>query len=746
MKSRWFSSFLLHYMGKEPKHSLRKAIFKAGVLALTLTSPIAFVMAQTPDDLTKKSLEDKRPPVRTGAKQMARNWKYNKQMIRWINCVLLFAALTVPAVAQKRPRDLAVASLEDLMNIEVTSVSKKEEKLFQTAAAVYVITQEEIRRSGLTSIPELLRLAPGLEVARIDGTKWAISARGFNGRLANKLLVLIDGRSVYSPETSGVYWEVQDLLLEDIERIEVIRGPGGTLWGANAVNGVINIITKPTRETRGGVVTAGVGSEERGFGSFRYGANLGENASYRVYGKYFNRSELVDASGRGANDAQQLGRGGGRVEWQPTERDDLTLEGDIYRTHLHENPTAVSPANPFAPFANTSGEFTGGHIMGRWARASSKGSDMALQVYYDRFSRKLFELGDHINTFDLDFQHHAALGRRQDIVWGFGYRLVSHQAENNSSSPIQFNPQAKRVQLFSGFAQDEITLVKERLRLILGVKLEHNYLSGFEAQPSIRLSWTPSRRQTAWASVSRAVRTPARSQQDIRVNFQAFPGPGGLPIIAAVFGNTSPNSEVLHAYELGYRVQPHRKLSLDVATFYNVYDRLTSFEPGLPFFETDPLPAHLVAPIYYGNLLRGETYGLEAAVNLDITRRWKLHGSYSFLRVQLHRDATSMDTVSEAAEGDNPQHQFQLHSYLNLWRNFDLDTALYHVSSLGSQQVPGYTRIDSRLGWHMRENIEVSGGVQNLLDNRHPEFNGVDISVLPSQVRRSVYGKMVFRF
>ena len=668
------------------------------------------------------------------------------RLAKQVAFALCLLAMPTTVWAQKPGSDLTEKSIEDLMNIEVTSVSKKEEKLFQTAAAVYVITQEEIRRSGLTSIPEVLRVAPGLEVARIDGTKWAISARGFNGRLANKLLVLIDGRSVYSPETSGVYWEVQDVLLEDIERIEVIRGPGGTLWGANAVNGVINIITKRTRDTQGGVVTAGVGSEERGFASFRYGGNLDDKASYRVFGKYFNRSELVDAAARGLNDGQRLERGGGRVDWQPTKRDELTLEGDIYHTNLNENPTGVSPANPFAPFANRDVEFSGGHIMGRWARASSKTSDMALQIYYDRFSRKLFDLATNIDTFDLDFQHHTALGRRQDIVWGFGYRLVSQHAESNSSSSIQFKPQAKTAQLFSAFAQDEITLVKERLRLILGIKLEHNYLSGFEAQPSVRLSWTPSRRQTAWAAVSRAVRTPARSQQDIRVNYQAFPGPGGILIIVAVFGSTSPDSEILNAYELGYRAQPHRKLSLDIATFYNVYHRLTSFEPGLPFFETDPLPAHLVVPTYYGNLLRGETHGLEAAINLDIGRRWKLHGSYSFLRVQLHRDGTSIDTVSEAAEGDNPRHQFQLHSYLNLGRNFDLDTALYHISRLAGQQVPGYTRIDSRIGWHIRENLEVSGGVQNLLDNRHLEFNGVDVLVLSSQVRRSVYGKLTWRF
>ena len=671
--------------------------------------------------------------------------KASLHLTKKITLALFLLAVTTTVWAQKPGSDLTTKSIEDLMDIEVTSVSKKEERLFQTAAAVYVITQEEIRRSGLTSIPELLRLAPGIQVARIDGSKWAITARGFSGRIANKLLVLIDGKTVYSPEASGVYWEVQDLLLEDIERIEVIRGPGGTLWGANAVNGVINIITKSTQDTRGGLVTASVGSEDRGTVSFRYGAHLGANASYRLYAKYFNRGELVDVAGRGANDAQQLEQGGGRVEWQLTERDELTLEGETYRSNLRENPTGISAANPFEPFANRSADFSSGHIKGRWARVFSPTSDMALQVYFDRFNRQLFGFGSHINTFDLDFQHHVAIGQRHDVVWGFGYRRISQRTESNSSSSIQLNPQAKTVQLFSGFAQDEITLVKDRLRLILGVKLEHNYLSGLEAQPSVRLSWTPGRTQTLWAAASRSVRTPSRVEHDIRVNIQALPGPGGLPIIVTAFGNPNPNSEVLHAYEVGYRAQPHRKLSLDVATFYNVYDRLISHELGSPFFETDPSP-HLVFPTYYSNLLRGETYGLEAAFNLDITRRWKLHGSYTFLRVQLHRDPTSNDAISEGAEGDNPRHQFQLHSSLNLWRKLDFDTALYRVTSLKNRQVPGYTRIDARLGWRIKEKLEVSGGVQNLLDRRHLEFNGLDSLVLPSHVRRSVFGKLTWRF
>ncbi len=660
-------------------------------------------------------------------------------------CVLCITLLAVTVWAQKPDTDLTTASLEELMSIEVTSVSKKEEKLFQTAAAIYVITQEDIRRSGLTSIPELLRLAPGLDVARIDGNKWAISARGFNGRYANKLLVLIDGRSMYSPETSGVYWEVQDLLLEDIERIEVIRGPGGTLWGANAVNGVINIITKHAKATPGGVLTAGGGSEERGFGSFRYGAQIGEQAHYRVYGKYFHRSGLVDVAGRAANDGQRMVSGGGRMDWQVTDRDALMLEGDIYHTDLRETSLAISAAAPFAPPANTRGEFNGNSLLGRWHHDFSARSDTTLQVYYDRFSRDIFWLADHIHTFDLDFQHHVAVGQRQDIVWGLDYRLVSHQAKNNSLDPVQYNPPGKTAHLFSGFAHDQIRLVKDRLRLMLGVKLEHNQFSGFEVQPSLRLAWTPSARQTLWAAASRAVRTPDRTQQNLRANVQAFPAPDGTPVIVVVFGSANAKSEVLRAYEFGYRVQSSRKLSLDLATFYNTYHHLTSFEPGPPFFET-ATPPHLVVPIYYSNLLRGKTSGLEASVNFNVTNHWKLQGSYSFLRMRLQRDAASQDTVSEGTAGDNPQHQFQLHSYFKLPRNFELDTALYHVSRLAGQPVPGYTRLDARLGWHVRENVELSLGLQNLLDKQHPEFDTIGVAVIPSQVRRSFYGKVTWRF
>ena len=671
--------------------------------------------------------------------------------------LIVFVISTAGVLAQERksgqrPGDLANLSLDELMNVDVTSVSKKEQKLFQTPAAVYVITQEEIRRSGMTSIPELLRRVPGLDVARIDGTKYAISARGFNGRIANKLLVLIDGRSIYSPETSGVYWEVQDLPLEDVERIEVIRGPGGTIWGANAVNGVINIITKRAQETQGGLIAVGGGTEEKGFGSIRYGGKIGENAAYRVYGKYFNRGGLVDAFGRDANDSQNALRGGGRVDWRLNGRDSITLEGDVYHSDLRENPVAISLVAPFAPAINRPGDFSGGSLLGRWTRAFSERSDMELQVYYDRFRRDIFEIGGRIDTFDATFQHHIAIGNRQDLVWGLGSRLVRHASDDSNATPYRLIPTKESSLLFSVFVQDEITLVKDRLRLVLGTKVEHfNELrdpsAEFNAEPSVRMMWTPQSHQTIWAAASRAVRTPARSDTDIRGNIAAFPGPDGTPNILAFFGNQNFKSETVLAYEAGYRVQPNSKLSLDTAAFYNVYDRLQTFEPGVPFFEADPQPAHVIIPVVFSNLMRGKTYGAEASVNLNITTGWRLAGSYSLLRMQMHPYAESLDVTSKlAVEGSSPQHQFQLHSYLRLPRNFELDASLYHVSPLPYAQVLSYARLDVRFGWRIGEGVEISAGGQNLLDGRHEEFAGRDAAVLTSQVKRSAYGKVTWRF
>ena len=653
------------------------------------------------------------------------------------------------AFAQKPAPDLTNASLEDLMKMEVTSVSKKEEKLFGTAAAIYVITREEIRRSGAYSLPEILRLAPGLEVAHIDGNKWAVTARGFNGRFANKLLVLIDGRTIYSPETSGVYWEVQDLLLEDIERIEVIRGPGGTLWGSNAVNGVINIITRRARDTQGGLLVAGGGSQEQGFGGMRYGGQIGDNAYYRLYAKYFHRAGLVDSTGRDVNDGQRAIRGGGRLDWTWGKRDSFSVEGDIYGSKVRDNFVLVLPADLFAPHGNTPGDYSGGNVQGHWNHSFSSRSETALRIYYDRFNRDAFDLPESVDTFDLDFQHHLALGKRNDLVWGAGYRLVWLRSDSTPLRPVQFEPSRERINLFNVFAQDEVTLIKDRLRLVVGAKLERTKdlavdPSTVDVQPNARVSWTPGRTQTIWASVSRAVRSNSPIDENIRVNAAAIPQANGLPLLISLFGSQDFKQENLLAYEIGYRRQVSRRISVDLASFYNFYNNLKTQEPRAPFVETIPTP-HLVIPLVFANLMKGESYGAEASVNVNVSNAWKLSGSYSFLRIQLRRDAASRDTTSEMADGLSPRHQFQIHSLIKLGPRCEFDAALYRVSQISFSLIPAYTRADLRFGWQPTEGVEISAGGKNL-GRQHPEFGGLDSGISPSQVKPSAYGKVTWHF
>ncbi len=523
---------------------------------------------------------------------------------------VLLAANTVAQTSRSVP-DVTAMSVEDLMNMQVTSVSKRTQKVADAAAAIFVITQEDIRRSGATSIPEALRLAPGLEVARIDQNKWAIGSRGFNGRFDNNLLVLMDGRSVYTPLFSGVYWNIQDVMLEDIDRIEVIRGPGATLWGANAVDGVINIITKPAASTQSAIVTAGGGTEERGSGGVRYGSKLGDNTHYRIYGKYFDWGPSNFASGATANDGWDAMRGGFRADWTPTGANSLTLQGDLFRSKYDETLTVPSLASPFSSTFPNNGVYSGGNILGRWNH-NSEGNSMSLQMYYDNTTtvdKSLFV--DHQNVFDMDFQHGFHVGDSQQFVWGLGYRSILDR--NDSSFTVSLQPNQVSLNQFSAFLQDEISLVDNRLRLTLGSKFEHNDFTGFEVEPNARLLWTLSPNQSVWTAVSRAVRTPALTEEGLRLNSAVIPpgtpaNPAPLPAVVAVFGSHQFNSENLLAYELGYRVQATSNLSLDLATFYNHYSNLRTAEPGTPFVEGSPAPTDIVIP--FGRRKQDERWNL----------------------------------------------------------------------------------------------------------------------------------------
>jgi iron complex outermembrane receptor protein len=661
--------------------------------------------------------------------------------------LLFMTVVSGTALAANDGPDLLDMSLEDLMNIEITSVSKKPQKLSAAASAVFVITQEDIRRSGATSIPEVLRMVPGLQVARIDANIWAVTARGFNGRFANKLLVLMDGRSLYTPLYSGVYWDEKDTLLEDVDRIEVIRGPGATLWGANAVNGVINIITKQAKDTQGALVSGGVGTEEQGFGGVRYGGKVGDHAYYRIYAKYFNRDGGVDAFGDDTADDWDTLRAGFRADWQVGADDQMTLLGDVYNGNESETYQELSLLPPFEVTIQQESDVTGGNLLGRWTRTLSDTSDMELQLYFDREESDTDVLATINNTFDVNLQHRFSLGKRQEIIWGLGYRFSSDDFRNTFN--ISINPDSRHDQLFSLFIQDEITLLKD-LHLTVGSKFEDNDYTGLEIQPSVRVMWTPKERHSVWAAVSRAVRTPSRSEHDIRINSGVLPPdvlfPGSPPAVTALFGDRGFESEELLAYELGYRVQPMDKLSLDVAAFYSDYSDLRTFELGEIFPEASPSPEHLVIPLRVDNKMDGRTYGIELAAEWRVSDRWQLKAAYTYLQEQLRLDGDSQDISSEDGEGENPHNQLSLRSCMDLPRNVEFDLWARYVDNLPSQDVGSYVTLDARLSWRPRYDLELSLVGQNLLDDHHPEFTPEIIDTSSSEVERSVYGKVTWQF
>jgi iron complex outermembrane receptor protein len=653
--------------------------------------------------------------------------------------------IAIPAWPQQTPSDLANKSIEDLMNIEVTSVSKKEQKLSRIASAIFVIAQDDIRRSGATNIPDVLRMVPGLDVAQINGSTWEISSRGFNAQFANKLLVLIDGRTVYSPLFSGVYWDVQDVPLEDIDRIEVIRGPGATVWGANAVNGVINIITKGAKETQGGLLTAGSGTHEPGFGVAQYGGKVRQATSYRFFMKGFDYNSFPSLSGQDGHDGSDLLHGGFRMDSTLSKQDSLTVQGDIYKGHSGDMINIVALTPPFGETLAARIGVSGGNVLGRWNHTFSPKSDTSLQIYFDRAKRNRVIEEEGVNTFDLDFQHHLGWGSRQDFVWGAGYRYISYAT--TGSLTASFHPASQGLQLFTSFVQDEIALKPDRLFLTIGAKLEHNEFSGFEFQPSARIAWSLSKKYMLWAGYSRARRTPAPTDRGIDFSLGAFPGPGGLPVLLTVQGGPTTVSENLDAFEAGYRAQLRANVSLDLSTFYNRYGDLTTFEPAPPFVELNPLPPHLNVPIVFANQMRGETHGLEMTVNWKITDRWTLTPGYAFERIHLRTSPASQDTMSvPTGEGNSPHIQAQLRSNLVLPRKLEWNTSAYFVGRLPVQPVPAYTRLDTGMTWRASEHLSVSLVGQNLLKDHHLEAHSSDQNEFSSLIKRSVYAKFTWQF
>jgi iron complex outermembrane receptor protein len=652
------------------------------------------------------------------------------------------------------PVDLTDLSLEELMNLRVTSTARRPQTVAESAAAVFVITQDDIRRSGVTSIPEALRMVPGVEVARIDGNKWAITARGFNGRFANKLLVMVDGRSVYTPLFSGVLWDAQDTVLQDIDRIEVVRGPGASLWGANAVNGVINIVTKRARDTQGTLLVAGGGTEERGFSTARYGGKFNDDTYYRAYAKYFNRDSQEFIGGGDAADDWQVGRSGFRVDWEPEGPDGLTVQGDFYKGVVGTTGRTFSLSLPFNETVNTDDEIFGGNLLGRWTHNFEDGSDMQLQVYYDLVAGNELGISLDEHIFDVDFQHHFQADDRNDIVWGMGYRLNAAQFDGNFT--VSFTDQHRTDHLANAFFEDNITLVEDELRLTLGSRFEYNSYTGFEIQPTGRLLWTPDQHQSIWLAASRATRTPSQAEDSIVLNSVAPPPlpsppfpPFPIPLEISVLGNSDQRSEDVTAFELGYRAQPDPNFSFDIAGFYNMYDHLQTVEIRsgtiVPCAST-PIPFCGLIQTQFDDRGSAQTYGIEVGTDIRPAPWWQLHGAYTFLIMDLNRDAGSNDPLIGTTDGRNPTQQVSVRSSFDLTDDWDFDIWARYVSDLPERGVDSYFTFDARLGWRPMEGVELSIVGQNLLAGHHLEFTPELVDTTPTEVQRSVYGMITITF
>jgi len=634
---------------------------------------------------------------------------FHRQLL--LACIFSIWWINSPAAQERAElldsRSLAELSLEDLGNIEITSVSRKPEKVSEAAASIFVITQEDIRRTGAINLPEALRLAPNLQVAQIGSNQYAISARGFNTSTANKMQVLIDGRSVYTPLYSGVFWDAQDVLLENIDRIEVISGPGGTMWGSNAVNGVINIITRSAYDTQGTTLVAGSGNEDRALAGFRHGGQLAGNGSYRVYGKYTDRDSTALANGNSAEDSWHKSQAGFRSDWNRA-IDSFTFQGDAYRGTSDQ------------PLIGENITIEGANLLSRWQRQLTKDSNLQLQVYYDHTSRDIPGSGAETrNTFDIDFQHQFNVAKNHDIIWGGGYRASRDHVQNTAG--FAFMPEERLLNTSNFFVQDSILLLENKLQVTLGSKFEHNSYTGLEVQPNIRVGWKFSDRQFAWAAISRAVRTPSRIDRDIFVpTSPLFP--------FNLTGGPDFQSEILTAYEAGYRTQPNSRLSVSVSTFYNEYKRLRSLSI---------VPGTTNAVINNGE--KGNIYGAELWGDLYLNTSWRFKAGYTYLQEDLQIDANSI----MLNEGNDAKHRFLLRSSFNVTPDVELDGTLTHVSALPEIAVPAYTNLDIRLGWYVNKTLEISLSGRNLLDKQHLEFA---TAAQRREIQRSVLLKAVWKF
>ena len=625
-------------------------------------------------------------------------------------------------------------TIEQLLDTRVLSVSKKDEAISEAPAAIYVVTSEDIARSGVTNIPDALRMVPGVNVARSDANSWAISIRGFNSGLANKLLVLVDGRSIYNPVFGGVLWEAHNLMLENIERIEVIRGPGGALWGANAVNGVINIITKHTRDTQGETVSALVGNQGASV-NLRHGGKIGDDGTYSVYANALNHDQSPKPGGGDAYDEWNDVRTGFRADWG----NNFTLQGDAYRSETRQLRTQWSFVAPYSALKQQNIIYEGVNILARWSNEFSDGSQLSLKAYVDWTKRdEPVNFIDDRLTYDAEVQYNFAPMGRHELVVGTGFRYIND--EDTGYENVVFTPSEHHNNLSNVFFQDKIAL-SERWFLTLGSKLEHTDYSGTELLPNVRLQWHPTDQQMVWMAASKAVRTPTPLETDLNIALAIGLVPGNpVPLSIGFVPNDGFKSERLVAHELGYRNQISQTVSLDVAAFHNDYDDLQTLTvQALKVVINNQTPPHLLLPIIFTNYQRGQTYGIETALNWTATQNLKLGLSFSTLR----KDLTATGPIREGTGRVDPEQQAGAKIFWTINNSWTLDSQVSYVDDLPGMKVDSYTRLDINLGGRLSKNLRINLVGQNILEKQHREFGEVgDLNL--AEIERSIFAKLTW--
>ena len=629
---------------------------------------------------------------------------------------LIVTLIAVPAVAaaQATTEKLGTMTLSELMNIEVVTVTRLPASRLQAPASVFVVTADDIRRSGATTLAEVLRLVPGVHVAQIDGNKWAIGIRGFTDRLSRAMLVLIDGRAVYSPLFAGTYWEVQDLPLDDIDRIEVVRGPGGALWGANAVTGIINVIRKSAAASRGLAATVASGTEDPAVVVARYGASHGA-LQYRVSGKVGLRDAQLDSRGLQYDDAT-LGQVGARADWE-NGRGGFTIQGDFYRGVIGQRDALVTYTPPQSQTFVTEDPLRGANVLFRWLAKPSNPRSAHVQAYYDHTARSELVFGERQHVADVDYQQGRVAGRHE-LLWGAGYRLV--RGATSTSGTLVFTPPDRTDDLVTAFIQDEIPLIADRLKVSGGLKVERNDYSGLEWQPNARLIWTVSPAHAVSISATRAVRTPSRVERDFESG--NLLNPAG-PTFVRLLPNPEFASEEIVAYEASLVTMPHSKVSATLSVFRNQHDNVLSAELMPTFVETDAAGSRVIVPVTFGNGLDGYSYGAEATADARLTSWLRATGAYSGLRFQLSRKPGSADITQEArGEGGAPRHQVQLGASVRLRHNITADWTFRYLSALPALGLAGYATSNLKVEWRVNDHVSLFAVGRNLHEDSHAEF------------------------